>query len=186
MKPTKGKLFIDGKEIGKEINPNLWKGTVGYVPQEINLGDDSLRNNVAFGVENCLIDDEKVWKSLSDANLFDFAKDLPLGLNTNMGEKGVRLSGGQRQRVGIARALYKNPNLVVFDEATSSLDIETEKSIMDTIYKLKKDKTFIMVAHRLSTIEKCDVVYKIEKGQVVDCGSFEKVMKGLRLKKFIN
>ena len=175
LKPSKGNLSIDGKTIGKEINPTSWKSMVGYVPQEIFLIDDSIRNNVAFGVEQSLIDDNKVWESLRDANLRDFIKSLPEGLNTKLGEKGVRLSGGQRQRVGIARALYKDPSLVVFDEATSSLDTETEKSIMDTVYGLKKEKTFIIVAHRLSTIARCDKVYKIESGKVVAEGSFDEV-----------
>ena len=175
LKPLKGNISIDGKIIGQEINPKSWKSMVGYVPQEISLIDDSIRNNVAFGVEASLIDDNKVWESLRDANLRDFKKSLPEGLNTKLGEKGVRLSGGQRQRVGIARALYKDPSLVVFDEATSSLDTETEKSIMDTVYGLKQEKTFIIVAHRLSTIARCDKVYKIENGKVVAEGGFDEV-----------
>ena len=175
LKPLKGNLLVDGKIIGKEINPTSWKTMVGYVQQEIFLIDDSVRNNVAFGIEASLIDDNKVWQSLRDANLRNFIESLPEGLNTKLGEKGVRLSGGQRQRVGIARALYKDPSLVVFDEATSSLDTETEKSIMDTVYGLKKEKTFIIVAHRLSTIARCDKVYKIENGKVVAQGSFDEV-----------
>ena len=167
--------MVDGKIIGKEINPTSWKTMVGYVPQEISLIDDSVRNNVAFGVEASLIDDNKVWESLRDANLRDFIESLPEGLSTKLGEKGVRLSGGQRQRIGIARALFKDPSLVVFDEATSSLDTETEKSIMDTVYGLKKEKTFIIVAHRLSTIARCDKVYKIESGKIVAEGSFDEV-----------
>ena len=181
LKPKVGNIIIDGDILGSEINSILWKGMVGYVPQDIYLSDDSIRNNVAFGVGVDDINDEKVWKSLKDANLQEFTKNLPEGLNTNLGDKGVRLSGGQKQRIGIARVLYKNPSLIVFDEATSSLDIQTENNIMDTIYKLKQKKTFIIVAHRLSTIARCDKVYRIEKGKVVDEGDFDKVANNFSL-----
>lgn len=175
LKPRQGRILLDEKDISGDLNQYSWQKMIGYVPQEIYLSDATLRCNIAFGLESTEVSDERVWKCLEDANLKDLVKSLPDGLDTMMGERGTRLSGGQRQRVGIARALYQNPSLIVFDEATSALDSESEKSIMDTVYKLKKDKTFIIVAHRLSTIENCDVVYKIDNGRVVNCGSLEEV-----------
>jgi ABC-type bacteriocin/lantibiotic exporter with double-glycine peptidase domain len=148
---------------------------VGYVPQEIFLTDSSLRSNIAFGLEPAQISDERVWQCLEDANLKNFIKNLPEGLDTMMGERGTRLSGGQRQRVGIARALYRDPELIVFDEATSALDSESEDNITNTIYSLRKKKSFIIVAHRLSTLKNCDLVYKFKDGSVEMSGSFESV-----------
>jgi ABC-type bacteriocin/lantibiotic exporter with double-glycine peptidase domain len=175
LKPRKGRILLDGKDITNFLNQHSWQELVGYVPQEIYLSDSSLRSNVAFGIEQSEANDDTILKCLRDANLEDFVERLPDGLDTMMGERGTRLSGGQRQRVGIARALYRNPSLIVFDEATSALDIESEQNIMDTVYKLKKTITFIIIAHRLSTLKSCDHIYKIKDGSVLDSGSFENV-----------
>jgi ABC-type bacteriocin/lantibiotic exporter with double-glycine peptidase domain len=175
LKPRKGKILLDGKEISGFLNHHSWSTMVGYVPQEIFLTDSSLRSNIAFGLEPAQISDERVWQCLEDANLKNFIKNLPEGLDTMMGERGTRLSGGQRQRVGIARALYRDPELIVFDEATSALDSESEDNITNTIYSLRKKKSFIIVAHRLSTLKNCDLVYKFKDGSVEMSGSFESV-----------
>ena len=121
---------------------------------------------MAFGVSDEDIDDDQVWKVLKDAQLEDYVRSLPQGLDTEVGERGVRISGGQRQRIGIARALYRDPDILVFDEATSALDNETEKEVMQAIEGLQGIKTMIMIAHRLSTIENCDIVYKVEGGKI--------------------
>lgn len=160
-----GDVLIDGKDLHGQNS--LWQQKIGYIPQSIFLSDDSIRGNVAFGIEDGQIDDEEVWRALDQAQLKGFVKTLPDKLETAVGERGVRLSGGQRQRIGIARALYHNPEILFMDEATSALDNETEKEIMKAIDGLKGDKTLIIIAHRLSTIENCDIVFKISKGRLV-------------------
>lgn len=164
LDPQGGKILLDGINVQEDIHGFLKQ--VGYIPQMIFMLDDSIRANVAFGEEE--ISDEDVWRSLQEASLSDFVKELPDGLDTMIGERGVRLSGGQRQRVGIARALYHDPEILVFDEATSALDNETEKSIMESINHLKGQKTMIIIAHRLTTIENCDVVYQVADGKIVE------------------
>lgn len=164
--PTQtGSIRMDDVDI-REIQ-DVWSRTIGYVPQNVYLTDDTIRNNVAFGIEENLIDDEKVWKALSQAQLNEFVKQLPNGLNTIVGEKGVKFSGGQRQRVAIARALYYDPDILVLDEATSALDNQTESAVMEAIDSLQGIKTLIIVAHRLTTIKKCDVIYNIEHGKAI-------------------
>ena len=128
--------------------------------------DDSIRANVAFSVPERDIDDEQVWHALREAALEEFVRSLPEGLDTQIGERGVRLSGGQRQRIGIARALYQNPEVLIFDEATSALDSETETAIMESIHSLHGTKTMIIIAHRLTTIEACDHIFRVEHGQI--------------------
>ena len=145
------------RESGKDVSKSSWHRMVGYVPQEIFMADDTLMNNVALGMDPRKISEDRVWKCLEEARLDNVVKELPLGLDTMMGERGTRLSGGQKQRVGIARALYHDPSFVVFDEATSSLDSETEQSVMQTVRDLQKAKTFLIVAHRLSTLKDCGV-----------------------------
>lgn len=164
LNPDKGKITVDDIDINNNIRG--WKSKIGYIPQTIYLIDDTIRANIAFGINSEAIDDVKVWKSLEDAQLKDYIESLPKGLDTEVGERGVRLSGGQRQRIGIARALYRNPEILVFDEATSALDNETEKEVMKAIDGLHGTKTILMIAHRLSTIEKCNRVYKVENGTV--------------------
>jgi ABC-type multidrug transport system fused ATPase/permease subunit len=150
------------------------------VPQSIFLTDDTLRRNVAFGLPKNEIDDDAVRSAIRAAQLEEFIESLPLGLETVVGERGVRLSGGQRQRIGIARALYHNPEVLVLDEATSSLDMETEHGVMQAVQALQGDKTVIIVAHRLSTVEYCDRLYRLENARVVDEGTFGEVMNRSR------
>ncbi|WGG45872.1 ABC transporter ATP-binding protein [Rossellomorea sp. DA94] len=163
--PEKGQVLVDG--INLEEQKSTWQKKIGYIPQSIFLSDDTIRGNIAFGVDSKDIDEEAVWRALEQAQLKEFVEELPEQLETSVGERGVRLSGGQRQRIGIARALYHNPEILFMDEATSALDNETEKEIMKAIDELKGDKTLIIIAHRLSTIENCDIVYKMNNGKVV-------------------
>lgn len=138
---------------------------LGYIPQFIYLCDDTIRSNVAFGVPSDEIDDDWVWECLTRAQMKEYVQSLPNGLDTITGENGIRLSGGQRQRIGIARALYFKPQFLLMDEATSSLDGDTEKAIVDSINMLSGDITLLIIAHRLSTIENCDIIYRIENGE---------------------
>lgn len=164
LEPTEGTILVDGEDIRNNIWG--WRKKVGYIPQFIYLTDDTIKNNVAFGVDEKDIDEKEVWRALRDAQLEDFVLGLKDGIETKVGERGTRISGGQRQRIGIARALYRNPEVLVFDEATSALDNETEKEVMKAIEGLQGSKTMIMIAHRLSTIENCDSVYQVEKGSI--------------------
>ena len=170
LEPEKGQVLVDGKDIQDDLSAFL--NMIGYIPQSIFMLDDTIRANVAFGEDD--VSDDEVWRALKDASLYDFVKELPDGLDTEIGERGIRLSGGQNQRLGIARALYRDPEILVFDEATSALDNDTEKAIMDSIEHLKGQKTMIIIAHRLTTIENCDVVYQVESSRV----SFEKESVG--------
>ena len=165
FKPQSGVVYSDGVNI--EENMEGWLSQLAYIPQSIFLMDDTIRENVAFGYHTDEIDDEQVWQALKEAQLDEFVHSLPEGLDTTVGEAGVRLSGGQRQRIGIARALFTNPRLLIFDEATSALDNETESAIMESINALHGRKTMIIIAHRLSTIEECDVVYRVQDGKIV-------------------
>jgi len=160
LSPDAGGVFYEGKSI--HCNFDEWSRQIGYIPQHIYLLDESILENVAFGIERNLIDESKVWRALEQAQLKEFVESLPDGVNTLVGDRGVRLSGGQRQRVGIARAMYEDPPVLVLDEATSSLDDETEKAVMDAVIGFQGNKTMLIVAHRLSTIEHCDVVYRVE------------------------
>ncbi|WP_227394763.1 ABC transporter ATP-binding protein [Jeotgalibacillus aurantiacus] len=166
LQPSNGTLKINGLPF--EHQKDHWQKTIGYIPQVIFLSDDTIRSNVAFGLDEKEIRDEMVWNALEKAQLKDFVLSLPDQLDTMVGERGVRLSGGQRQRIGIARALYYNPEVLFMDEATSALDHETEKEIMEAIYKLKGEKTLIMIAHRLSTIESCDIKFTMNDGKLVN------------------
>lgn len=163
LKPNCGSILVDGENI--EDIMGTWHNSLGYIPQTIYLMDDTIRNNILFGVEDK--SDEQILKALEDAQLKQFVEDLPEGLNTYVGERGIRLSGGQRQRIGIARALYRNPKVLVLDEATSALDNDTESAVMDAINHLRGKKTMIIIAHRLSTIENCDAVYEVRERTVI-------------------
>ena len=163
LRPQEGAVIMDDMDIYR--NPKQWSEIIGYVPQNIFLSDDTIRRNVAFGHSDDEINDTDVWHALDEAQLGDFVRSLPLGLDTQVGERGIKFSGGQRQRVAIARALYKNPDIIVLDEATSALDNETEKAVMEAIDALQGRKTLIIVAHRLSTIKNCDKVYEIVNGK---------------------
>lgn len=161
-----GEITCDGVNIFK--NYESWLAQIGYIPQSIYLIDESIRDNIAFGIDADKIDEKRIWEVLDEAQLKDFVKELPEGLDTTIGDRGVRLSGGQRQRIGIARALYHNPEILVFDEATSALDNETEAAVMDAVNSFHGKKTMIIIAHRLNTIEKCDVIYKVENEKLVE------------------
>jgi ABC-type multidrug transport system fused ATPase/permease subunit len=162
MIPNSGSIKVDGININEELR--AWQDQIGYVPQTIYLTDDSIRRNIAFGIPDDEIIDKNIKNAIESAQLIDFINQLEHGLETEVGERGVRLSGGQRQRIGIARALYHNPKVLVLDEATSSLDNKTEKEVMSSINKLQGDKTLVIIAHRLSTIENCDRIIKINDG----------------------
>lgn len=164
LSPQKGKILVDGSDIQSDMKG--WLDQIGYIPQSIFMLDADVRQNVAFGAEKGETDDERVWKALEEAAIADDIKEWPQGLDTQIGERGIRLSGGQRQRIGIARALYANPSVLFFDEATSALDTETETVIMDSVSKLHGKKTMIIIAHRLSTLEGCDHIYCVEEGSI--------------------
>ncbi len=173
LEPDSGSVRVGGADIRSSLAG--WHRSIGYVPQSIYLFDDSLRRNVALGTDDGAIDDARVWRALADAKLDELVRSWPEGLDARVGERGVRLSGGQRQRIGIARALYHDPPVVVLDEATSALDTATESSVMESIVGLRKSKTIVIVAHRLSTVARCDRVYRLEGGQVVGAGSYTEV-----------
>lgn len=164
LTPTSGTVMYGNMDVHK--HPLKWSKKLAYIPQSIFLCDDTIRNNVAFGIDEDKIDDEKVWKALREAQLEQFVKSQPDGLDSMVGERGVRISGGQRQRIGIARALYDNPEILVLDEATSALDTGTESAVMEAIDKLSGTMTLIIIAHRLTTIKNCDYVYKVENENI--------------------
>ncbi len=163
--PTEGKIKADGFDIKKNIKS--WQKKIGYVGQDIFLFDDTIKKNIAFGLAENMISDRKIKQVISDAQLDKFISSLKNGSDAVVGERGVMISGGERQRVGIARALYKDPDILIFDEATASLDNQTEKEIMKSIYKLKQNKTIIIVAHRISTLSNCDEIYEIFDGNLI-------------------
>ncbi|MCH5270443.1 MAG: ABC transporter ATP-binding protein [Lachnospiraceae bacterium] len=165
LKVQSGKIFADGVNVKEHYRE--WLKNIGYIPQMIFMLDDTIRKNVAFGVPEDQIDEERIWEVLKEAQLDEFVKTLPDGLDTGIGERGIRLSGGQRQRIGIARALYGDPEVLILDEATSALDNDTEAAIMDSINRFHGKKTLVIIAHRLQTIEKCDMVYRVENGEVL-------------------
>ena len=171
LHPQKGDVLADGRDIFKM--PAEWAKHIGYVPQSVFLIDDTIRANVAFGYESDEINDERVWSALRDAQLDEFVKNLPNGIDTIVGERGVKFSGGQRQRIAIARVMYYDPEILVFDEATSALDDGTEQAVMEAINSLQGRKTMIIIAHRLSTIRNCDRVYEIADGKAVECDKDE-------------
>lgn len=164
LDPQEGQVLADGVDVRE--NYSDWLTHIGYIPQSVFMLDDSIRANVAFGVPEEEIDDAEVWRALEEAQIADFVRTLPKGIHSRMGERGMRVSGGQRQRVSIARALYLNPELLVFDEATSALDNETEAAIMESINSLHGKKTMVIIAHRLQTIEGCDMVYRVADGKI--------------------
>jgi ABC-type bacteriocin/lantibiotic exporter with double-glycine peptidase domain len=176
LEPQKGTLEVDGKVISKNKS-KFWQKTIGYVPQHIYLSDDSIAANIAFGKKHEGVNKDKIEKAAKIANLHDFVMDeLPKQYQTEIGERGIRLSGGQRQRIGIARALYHNPQVLILDEATSSLDNQTEKAVMDAVNNLSENITIILIAHRLNTVKNCDIVFKLDKGQLQRQGTFEELL----------
>jgi ATP-binding cassette, subfamily B, bacterial PglK len=177
LEPNNGELKVDNILINKQ-NIRSWQKTIGYVPQQIFLTDDSIAANIAFGLDEESIDYKMVEKVATIANLHEFVVDkLPNGYLTKIGEQGVRLSGGQRQRIGIARALYYNPEVLIFDEATSALDNVTERLVMEAVNKLGHQKTIIIIAHRLSTVQNCDCIFVLENGRLEDQGTFDELVE---------
>ena len=166
LKPENGTVCMDGMDI--YTIPYAWSKIIGYVPQTVYLIDDTIRNNVAFGIEDTKVDDAQVWKALEKAQLKEFTETLPDRLDTIIGERGVKFSGGQRQRIAIARALYHNPEIMVFDEATAALDGETEEAVMDAINRLRGEKTLIIIAHRLNTIRHCNRFYEVGEQKITE------------------
>jgi ABC-type multidrug transport system fused ATPase/permease subunit len=174
LEPTSGTIEVDGEALsGGRLKS--WRLSCGYIPQEIFLTDDSIRGNIAFGVPVEAIDDDAVVRAATWAQIHDFIITLPHGYGTEVGERGVRLSGGQRQRIGIARALYHDPDVLVLDEATSSLDGATEAAVMEMIHNLGRKKTLILIAHRLSTVRACDMVYVLRQGRFIGSGTLDEL-----------
>jgi ATP-binding cassette, subfamily B, bacterial PglK len=157
-------------------SPHQWQQLVGYIPQHIYLCDDTIAANIAFGYCSEDINLPRLWNVLRAVKMYDFVSNLPDGSNTMVGESGVRLSGGQRQRIGIARAMYRNPQLLVMDEATSALDNQTERDVSEAIERLSRNKTVITIAHRLTTVKNCDIIYVMEGGQIVDRGTYAELL----------
>lgn len=173
LKPNEGKLIIDDREIN-DFNVRNWQKTISYVPQQVYISDDSLVNNIAFGEDIDKINFEGVKKAAKIAKIHDFiVNEMSNGYQTKVGERGVRLSGGQRQRIGIARAVYLNPDVLVLDEATSALDNITERMVMEELKSLNKEMTIIIIAHRLNTIRKCDIIHVLKDGKIIDSGSYD-------------
>lgn len=164
LRPQEGQVECRDRDVMD--NYRSWLSHIGYIPQTIYLSDDSIRDNIAFGVPEEEINDERIWQVLKEAQMEGFVKKLPDGLDTSTGDRGIRISGGERQRLGIARALYHNPDVLVFDEATSALDNATEKAVMEAIESFHGKKTMLIIAHRLNTIENCDYIYKVENGKI--------------------
>jgi ABC-type multidrug transport system fused ATPase/permease subunit len=176
LRPQKGELIVDDIKVNED-NLRMWQKNIGYVPQNIYLCDDTISHNVAFGLKDEEVNQSAVEDAARLANIHDFIRmELPRGYETEVGERGVRLSGGQKQRIGIARALYHNPSLLVFDEATSALDGITEETILEAIHGLTHKKTIIIIAHRLSTVKECDVIYLIEQGRIVAQGMYQELL----------
>lgn len=173
LQPQSGSVYMDGRDV--YAMPKQWAKIIGYVPQSVFLMDDTVRANVAFGLMD--VDDKRIWDALQDAQIKEFVESLPYGLDTIVGERGVKFSGGQRQRIAIARALYNNPQILVLDEATSALDNETENAVMEAVEALQGKMTLIIVAHRLTTIRNCDKIYEIKDGKAIERDK-EEVMVG--------
>lgn len=173
LAPSSGRTLVDGNPV--DLASSDWQRLIGFVPQDIYLSDESLRRNIAFGIPDAQINDARVWEAAQQAQLTSVIEMMPEGLATSIGEEGIRLSGGQRQRVGIARALYRDPDILVLDEATSALDSETESAISGTIRALAQTKTVLIIAHRLSTIQHCSRIIFMAQGRIVDSGTFQEL-----------
>ena len=174
IKPVAGKIYIDSEEL--ENNIQSWQKLIGYVPQDIYLLDDTIKNNIGFGLDSKDINQENLLKSIKLAKLNDFINSLPEKEHTIVGNRGVKVSGGQKQRIGLARALYNNPKVLVLDEATSSLDFENERKIMEEVYTASKDCTLFIITHRHTSVFNCDIVYLIDKGRIIDKGKYEDLL----------
>jgi len=175
LMPSSGEVLVDGVDISRHLRS--WQSKIGYIPQMIYLCDDTIKSNIAFGEASEAIDDEKVWQALRLAQLEDFVRSLPMGIDTVIGERGIRFSGGQRQRISIARALYYDPEVLVMDEATAALDNETERDFMDALDGLSGGKTIIVIAHRLTTVQSCDKIFFLKDGELVAEGTYDELIK---------
>ncbi len=173
--PQQGRIIVDNTDI--HTNISAWKGNIGYIPQFIFLADDTIKHNIAFGLPDEEIEEIKLQNAIKAAQLDELVNSLQEGINTVIGERGTRLSGGQRQRIGIARALYQNPQVLIMDEATSALDNVTERYVINAIERLKGERTIIMIAHRLTTVEKCDHLYFMQEGQIEDSGTYNELIE---------
>jgi ABC-type multidrug transport system fused ATPase/permease subunit len=174
LEAEQGSIRVDGVDIFDSLAE--WHKKIGYIPQFIYLLNDTVRNNIAFGLEDSEIDPEKLQRAVQTSQLDEFICSLPEGLETIVGERGIRLSGGQRQRIGIARALYNNPEILIMDEATSSLDNTTENLLVKALEELKGDRTIIIIAHRLSTVKNCDQLYFMKDGCIKESGTYEELL----------
>lgn len=175
IQPTSGRITLDGVDVRSDLRG--WQNLIGYVPQSIYLSEDTLRRNIAFGRPDNEIDEPALLRAIQAAQLASFVESLPAGPDTFVGERGIRLSGGQRQRIGIARALYHDPEVLVLDEATSALDTDTERGVMECVNSLHGVKTLVIVAHRLTTVAGCDVLYRLQAGAVAEQGSFTELTR---------
>jgi ABC-type multidrug transport system fused ATPase/permease subunit len=177
LPPTRGMLRVDGAPITAQ-NLRAWQRNIGHVPQQIFICDDTVARNVAFGVPDAEIDQARVERACRLARLHEFvARELTEGYQTQLGERGIKLSGGQRQRIGIARALYTDPDVLVLDEATSALDNVTESALFDALHALAGSKTLVIVAHRLSTVRDCELIYVMERGRIVERGRYDELYR---------
>ncbi len=167
-------MTVDGRDIHSDLG--VWHRSIGYIPQFNYLTDDTIRGNVALGLDGRRIDEDRVRRAIEAAHLDELVDRLPAVLDTVVGERGVRLSGGQRQRIGIARALYHNPDVLIMDEATSALDNETERSVIQAVNQLKGSRTIIVIAHRLTTVRGCDVLYRMKDGRIEAVGSYAQIV----------
>ena len=174
LTPDKGEIRVDNTSVYQDLRS--WQNLVGYIPQSIFLLDDTIEKNIAFGVPEHLINQIELNKAIEAAQLQELVEHLQEGVQTKVGERGVRLSGGQRQRVGIARALYHKREILILDEATAALDNETESLVTDAIKSLSGLKTMIIIAHRLTTVEHCDRVYVMDRGRIIQSGSYQEVV----------
>jgi ATP-binding cassette subfamily B protein len=176
LDPTEGQILVDGQPITGS-HGRAWQRAIAHVPQSIFLSDTTIAENIAFGVDPAKIDLDRVREAARIAHIDDFVQTLPAGYQTSVGERGVRLSGGQRQRLGIARALYKRASVLIFDEATSALDSATERDLMDAVEKLSRDLTILMIAHRLTTVERCDEIVMLDQGHIVAIGPYQSLLQ---------
>jgi ATP-binding cassette subfamily B protein len=175
LTPTAGEILVDGESV-KGARVRSWQRTIAHVPQNIYLADTTVAENIAFGVPNASIDLERVREAAKRAHIADFIEGRPEGYDALVGERGIRLSGGQRQRIGIARALYRRASVLVLDEATSALDNRTEQSVLDSIESLDRELTILIIAHRLSTVQRCDTIVELEQGRIVAQGAYEELL----------
>ena len=182
LEPDKGEILVDGVNIQQNIIG--WQSQIGYVPQDVYLLDDTIKNNIIFSSNEKKTDIQKLNKIITTCNLNELVKNSDKGLETLVGDRGARLSGGQKQRIGIARALYNNPKVIIFDEATSSLDIENENKIIDEIFTIDRSKTLILVTHRHQIVKNCDIIFLFENGKIVDQGTYEYLSKKHNFQKF--